>query len=267
MTQNSLLFVPGDRPDRFEKAAHSGAHAIVIDLEDAVHPDRKGAARQAATQWLAMGNPAIVRINAAGTPWHEEDLALIGLPALQALMLPKAEGAQSFALIEQTPCRSVIALVETAFGVWNILETASRVEVHRLAFGSIDFGLDTGAIDGSETLSYARSRLVLASAIAGLPGPIDGVSVALDDVTALARDVLAAKGAGFAGKLCIHPKQVAPVNQGFAPDVTELAWARRVVELVEHVTDSGALQLDGKMIDRPVIERARRLIETEGMRR
>mgnify|MGYP001459900455 CR=1 FL=1 len=258
--QSSFLFVPGDRPERFEKAAASGAHAIVIDLEDAVQPDRKGLAREAVRSWLSEGRPAVVRINGDGTEWHEDDLALLSLPSLQAVMVPKCERPDSLARIERAGGKAVIALVESAFGVWHALDIATAPNVIRLAFGSVDFGLDAGIDEDGEGMAYARSRLVLASAVAGLAAPIDGVTLALDDADRLRADVLAAKRLGLGGKLCIHPRQVEAVNAGFAPTEAQLAWARDVVEASNAAPGNGALRVKGQMIDRPVIERARRLL-------
>jgi citrate lyase subunit beta/citryl-CoA lyase len=153
----------------------------------------------------------------------------------------------------------VLPLLETALGVWNARVLAQAPRVERLAFGSVDFQLDTGISGDQEELLYARSRLVLASRIAGLLPPIDGVTMALNDMTRLREDVARARRLGFGGKLCIHPKQVETINRGFAPTESERAWARRVLEAVE-ASGAGALRLDGELIDRPVIERARSIL-------
>lgn len=258
--QNSFLFVPGDRPERFAKAAASGAHAVVLDLEDAVQPVAKPKARQAVRDWLEAGHAAVVRINGVGTEWHEADLELLTLPALQAVMLPKSEEPELLMGLQANSSKPLIALVESARGIWNARELAAAPNVTRLAFGSIDFGLDAGIEDEGTGMVYARSRLVLASTIAGLAPPIDGVTTALEDADRLAADIQAARGLGFGGKLCIHPKQVAAVNGGFAPSPTQIDWARQVIEAERTASGSGALRLNGQMIDRPVIERARRLL-------
>jgi len=134
--------------------------------------------------------------------------------------------------------------------------------VERLAFGSVDFQLDTGVSGDQEELLYARSRLVLASRVASLLPPLDGVTMALDDLARLRDDVARARRLGFGGKLCIHPRQVETINRGFAPSEAELNWARRVLQ-ISRTTGAGALQLDGELIDRPVIERARSLLAQE----
>jgi citrate lyase subunit beta / citryl-CoA lyase len=153
----------------------------------------------------------------------------------------------------------VLPLLETALGVRNAGTLAQARWVERLAFGSVDFQLDTGIAGEQEELLYARSRLVLASRVASILPPVDGVTMALDDLTRLQDDVARARRLGFGGKLCIHPKQVEMINRGFAPTDAEWAWARRVLEAVE-ATEAGALQLDGELIDRPVIECARPIL-------
>ena len=152
--------------------------------------------------------------------------------------------------------------METALGIWNAGELAQAPLVERLAFGAVDFMLDTGISGEQEELLYARSRLVLASRVASILPPVDGVTMALDDLTRLQEDVVRARRLGFGGKLCIHPKQVETINQGFVSTEAELAWARRVLEAADS-TGVGALRLDGELIDRPVIERARSIL-TQG---
>jgi len=258
----SLLFVPGDRPERFDRAVASGAGAAVIDLEDAVQPDDKAAARANIAAWLQQGGKAVARINAIGTPWHGDDLGLLANPGIIAVMLPMVEDANALRAFIATLPRPlpVIALIETARGLWDLGELVAVRGLTRLGFGSIDFQLDTGIEDEDEGLLYARSRVVLASAMAGLEPPLDGVSVDLDDMSGLERDTARARGLGFGGKLCIHPAQVEVVNRGFAASDEELDWARRVVDAAKGA--KGAIRLDGKLIDAPVVSRALRLLET-----
>ena len=261
MIRRSYLFVPGNRPDRFEKAWQSGADAVILDLEDAVQSTHKDLAREAVAAWLSPAHPVYLRINGTSTLWFEQDLEVVGLPGVLGVILPKAERPEQVALLAArlTNEARVLPLVETALGVWNARVLAEAPRVERLAFGSVDFQLDTGASGDQEGLLYARSRLVLASRVASLLPPIDGVTMALDDLTRLRDDVARARHLGFGGKLCIHPKQVETINRGFAPSEAELGWARRVLQ-VARTTGAGALQLDGELIDRPVIERARSLL-------
>src|SRR2546422_6031709 len=261
MICRTYLFVPGNRPDRFEKARQSGADAVILDLEDAVQSAHKDLAREAVAAWLQPARPVYVRINGMGTPWFERDIEVVSLPGVLGIVLPKAEHPEQIAQVAArlTNEARVLPLVETALGVWNARVLAQAPRVERLAFGSVDFQLDTGVSGDQEELLYARSRLVLASRVASLLPPVDGVTMALDDLTRLRDDVVRARRFGFGGKLCIHPKQVETINRGFAPSEVELGWARRVLQVTE-TTGAGALQLDGELIDRPVIERARSLL-------
>ncbi len=262
VTDRSYLFVPGNRPDRFAAACSAGADVVLIDVEDAVAPDAKADARQAATAWLGGGSGAWLRINGADTPSFLEDLALLTLPGLGGVMLAKAEEPDAIATIHRAaPSLPVIPLLESARGLWNVMALASAPGVIRLAFGSVDFQLDLG-IDGErDALLMARSQLVLASRVAGLLPPVDGVTMSLDDPEALARDVAYARHLGFGGKLCVHPRQVALINEGFQPSAAEVQWARSVIAAAAESGDN-ACRLDGKLVDRPVIDRARAILQT-----
>ena len=257
---HSFLFVPGDRPERFAKAQAAGAHAVILDLEDAVAPHAKDAAREACIGWLASGRQALLRINGADTRWHADDLALLRLKGLRGVMLPKAEDPVAVAAIAALLPHDalLVPLLETSEGIWNAREIARVPGVHRLAFGSVDFQLDAGIKGDDDALLYARSRLVLASRIGRLVSPLDGVTLAIGDAAALAADVARARRLGFGGKLCIHPSQVGAVNEGFVPAAHELHWAAEVVAAA--IKQNGAFVLRGKMVDRPVIERAHRLL-------
>ena len=265
MTERSLLFVPGIRPDRFEAAWNAGADGVILDLEDAVPADRKAAARQAVVSWMSADKPVFVRVNGTGTGEFVDDAAAVARPGLAGVLLPKAERAEEVAaLAGRLPeTARVIPIVETAAGVWNVLALASAPRVHRLAFGSLDLQRDTG-IEGEDIeLLYARSRIVLASRVAGIHRPLDGVTTAMDDDARLAADVDRARRLGFGGKLCIHPRQVPAVNLGFAPAEAEIAWARKVLRTAGS-SGEGAFRLDGEMVDRPVIERAKAILERAG---
>jgi citrate lyase subunit beta/citryl-CoA lyase len=261
MVNRSYLFVPGNRPDRFEKARRSGADAVILDLEDAVQSTQKDQAREAVAAWLSLEHDAYVRINGMGTPWFERDLEVVGMPGVLGVVLPKTEQPEQIAQVAAclTDQTRVLPLIETAYGVWNVLALAQAPRVERLAFGSIDFQLGMGISGGHEELLYARSRLVLASHVAGILPPLDGVTATLGDLARLRSDVEHARRLGFGGKLCLHPKQLEPVRRGFEPTASEIAWARRVLEAAE-AADVGALQLDGQMVDRPVIVRARAIL-------
>jgi len=262
MTERSLLFVPGIRPDRFDKAWNSGADGVILDLEDAVPSGRKAEARRAVVSWMSADRPVFVRINGAGTGEFGVDVAAIARPGLAGVLLPKAERVEEIAALSGGLAETtrIIPIVETAVGVWNVMALASAPGVHRLAFGSLDFRLDAG-IEGEDIeLLYARSRIVLASRAAGILRPLDGVTASMEDDARLAADVVRARRLGFGGKLCIHPRQVHAVHRGFAPTEAEVAWARKVIEAVG-ASGEGAFRLDGEMVDRPVIERAKAIIE------
>jgi citrate lyase subunit beta/citryl-CoA lyase len=246
----SYLFVPGNRPERFAKAYSSGADAVIIDLEDAVPPNEKLAARANAAAWVSPEHPVFIRINGA------DDLAVCGLPGVAGIVLPKAERVEDIRQID----KPVLPIIETARGFWNVSALAQAPNVQRLMFGSIDFQLDMGIHGEGEELLYFRSQLVLVSRIASLPAPVDGVTTAFDSPDAARADTQRARRLGFGGKLCIHPRQVPIVNQCFGPTREEEAWARRVVEATA-TAGGAAISLDGEMIDRPVLARALELLK------
>ncbi|MFG3153337.1 HpcH/HpaI aldolase/citrate lyase family protein [Streptomyces sp. NPDC048219] len=256
-TARTLLFVPGNRPDRFDKAARSGADLVVVDLEDAVAPEDKEEARQAAADWPGLGGRTVVRVNPPGTAWFEADLATAaghGCP----VMVPKAEDpAVLGGIAARTDGRcALIPLVETALGVERALEVCSVPGVVRVAFGNVDLAAQLGvAHDDTLALAHARSRVVLASAAAGIDPPVDGVTTAVRDPAVLRADTAHARRMGFAGKLCVHPAQIGPVADGFAPTDDEIRWARTVLDAGASVT-----AVDGHMVDRPVLERARGIV-------
>jgi citrate lyase subunit beta / citryl-CoA lyase len=260
----TYLFVPGDRPERFAKALAGGADAVVLDLEDAVAAAAKDAARAAVAEWLTHADPAerartSVRINDTASPEHAADLA--ALAGLSAVMLPKAETPEQVAAVRAAlgPV-AVLALVETARGVEQAAAVAAAEGVTRLVFGTLDLALDLD-LEIDETpdgLGYAAGRLAVASRMAGLPGPVAGVTPQLDDPARLLADLAWSRRHGFAAKLCIHPAQVEPIHTALAPDAAALDWARRVLA-AERATP-GAARLDGRMIDRPVVRQAHRTL-------
>jgi len=261
----SYLFVPGNRPDRFDKACSAGAHAVIVDLEDAVPPGKKAAARQAVAAWLNPGQPVFVRINGADTVWFSEDLELCQGPGISGVVLPKTGSVEDIQSLEQwlSPSSAVLPLIETAQGFWNALAIARLPRVKRLIFGPIDFQLDLGILGDRDELLYFQSQLVLVSRLAGIQPPVDGVSTAIEDAGRLRADATRARSLGFGGKLCIHPKQVPIVNACFVPRPEEIAWARRVVE-ADARSGGAPVSLDGQMVDRPVVLKAQRiLMETQ----
>lgn len=249
------LFVPGDRPERFVKAAATDADAVIIDLEDAVAVDGKDEAR-AALKRDFTAKPVLVRVNGLGTPWHERDIAALRGHGFSAVVLPKAEFGPEFQALCAELDLPVIALIESVRGLADARRIATTRNVARIAFGSIDFSADLGCAHTREALLLARSELVVASRLAGLPQPIDGVTTAIDDVPLIASDARHARDLGFSGKLCIHPRQIAAIQAGFAPDETEVLWARKVL-----ASGDGAVAIDGAMVDEPVRIRARSILK------
>ncbi|CAG2362070.1 MULTISPECIES: HpcH/HpaI aldolase/citrate lyase family protein [Burkholderia cepacia complex] len=264
----SFLFVPGNRPERFAKAVAAGADAVIVDLEDAVADAEKATARahvaDAARTFLASPVRVLLRINGAGTPWFDDDLSLAASEGIDGVVLPKAENTAALAAVAAATAKPAWPIIESATGVWNAREVARMPGVERLIFGSVDFELDLDCDGSWDALLHARSCIVLASRVAGIQSPVDGVTVAIDDEQQLAMDSSKARSLGFGGKLCIHPRQVAAVNAAFSPSADEIAKARRIVDAYERAA-GGAVSVDGRMVDLPVLLKARRIVGlTEG---
>jgi len=252
-----FLFVPGDRPDRFGKAAAAGPDAVLFDLEDAVAPTAKDVAREQVRRWLASEGQGVVRINGVGTPWHEADLAMAAERGV-AVVLPKAEDPDAVATVAAAlPGTGVIPLIETATGVLAAPAVSAVAGVVRTAFGNVDLAAQLGVDPGDHlALQLARQTLVLAAVAAGIGAPVDGVTTAVHDEGALLGDLRHAVRLGFAGKLCVHPRQVRPARLALHPDPEQVDWAQKVVASAQQ---SVAL-LDGQMIDKPVVDRALALL-------
>jgi citrate lyase subunit beta/citryl-CoA lyase len=256
-TARSLLFVPAHRPDRFAKAASAGADAVIIDLEDAVSPQDKVQARDNAAAWLGQGHNAVIRINPPGTLWFDADLDM-ATRHRAPIMVPKSENPAVLAALARRTAGTclLMLLIETAAGVERALGVCATPGAVRVAFGNADFSGQLGiAHDDHLALAYARSRLVSASAAVGLCPPIDGVTTCVADMNALTADIVHARRLGFTGKLCIHPAQTAAVTAHFTPTEYEQKWARAVV-----AADGSVTVVDGEMVDKPLVERARRIL-------
>ena len=268
---NNFLFVPGTRPERFIKALDSGANAVVLDLEDAVPEEDKELARNAIrTAWPTFSaeqkNRLVIRSNSPGSKFYAADLILAQELNVACILIPKSESQDEIngaALI--LPNTAIIPMIETAIGLDQLREIANSNQVIRLALGNLDLQADLGMIcDQDETqLQTARYQIVLASRLAQIAPPIDGVTPSTDDVERINRDAKRAKAMGFGGKLCIHPKQVSIVKSAFMPSQDELAWAQRVID-ADKASKGGAVKLDGRMIDRPVVLLAQRTLALAG---
>jgi citrate lyase subunit beta/citryl-CoA lyase len=267
----SLLFVPANDAHRRGRAWTSGADAVILDLEDGVAPAAKDGARAGLAAALAQRTPgprAVVRINAIDTAEGERDLhALDGL-GVDAVVVPKADpGTIAGAAALGVP---VIALVESATGVLQAEAIAREPCVTRLMFGPIDLAAELGAEPGpdGDELLFARSRLVLASAAAGLEGPIDGPHLDIHDPDQLRAETHRARRLGFTGKVAIHPGQLATIAEVLAPSAADVAWARAVAGAYEAgiAEGAGVVALDGRMIDIPVARRAYAILQRSGGR-
>lgn len=280
----TALFVPGNRPDRVDKAVNSGADAVIIDLEDAVafaekeetrlkvrekvfeHPDRK----------------ILVRVNALNTPFFHGDLEEVIVGDLAGIIVPKVERVEDIHEIHKrllnverekglTPGSvSIVPLIESAMAVQNIFQIVSGEtdppRICTVALGAADYTLDLGIemTRQGEELTYPRSRIAIACRAAGVDPPLDTpFMIDLKDLEALKVDAKRAKQLGFQGKLCIHPNQIEPCHAVFSPTKEEVSYAERVVQAFEEAETKGiaAIQLDGKFIDYPVVERSRRILK------
>ncbi|WP_343590374.1 CoA ester lyase [Paracidovorax wautersii] len=268
-TARSLLFVPADRPERLPKALASGAHAVIVDLEDAVAPAARPAARTALAAAWSQVPPAdrcrvAVRVNGMATQDHAEDLALaqrLAGDGLEALVVPKAEPGPALGALADRLGVALLPLIETAEGAAQLDAIAAAPGVLRLALGHIDLQADLGMACGPDEAELAPLRwsLVLASRRAGLPPPVDGVTTAVGDAERLAADTARARRFGFGGKLCIHPAQLAGVHAAFAPSAAQLDWARRVQQASAQA-QGGVCTVDGTMVDAPVLALAQRIL-------
>lgn len=268
----TYLFVPGTHPDRFEKALNSGADNVIIDLEDAVSAEDKG---QALENTLAaieqkLSRPVFVRVNAIDSPWfgdNVQSLAELALPetsSLKGIVLPMVEDAASLESLRVLfPERiQVIGLIETAQGVHDAAKIATAKGLTRLALGAVDLSQDLGADNDSTIIDFAYAHVVIASRLSRIMAPLASPPLGFRDPDAIERNARRLRGMGLGGHLCIHPAQVAPIHAGFEPSAQEIEWATRVIDSV-----GGAVQVGGEMVDKPVREKAARILAEAGRRR
>jgi len=268
---SNFLFVPGTRPERFIKALDSVANGVVLDLEDAVAEEDKETARNAIrTAWPSFSveqkKRLVIRTNAPGTQFYSADLILTQELNVGCLLIPKSESADQInGAALALPNTAIIPMIETAIGLDRLREISNANQVLRLALGNLDLQADLGMMcDPQETeLQTARYQIVLASRLAQIAPPVDGVTPSTDDLPRITDDAERAKRMGFGAKLCIHPKQVAIVKAAFMPTEEEIQWAQRVIE-ADHASKGGAVKLDGRMIDRPVVLLAQRTLALAG---
>ncbi len=280
----TALFVPGNRPDRVDKAVKTSADAVIIDLEDAVALTEKEASRSKVRDKILehAERKIIVRVNSLDSPFFQGDLTEVITGNLACLMVPKVESAAHVREINENLLKvekekgivegsvSIIPLIESAGAVQNIFQIVTEKtepsRIYCVAFGSADYTLDMGieiTREGTE-LSYPRSRIAVASRAARIEPPLDTpFMMDLKDMEALKIDAGRAKQLGFQGKLCIHPNQIEPCHAIFSPTKEEILYAERVVQVFEEAEKEGSavILLDGKFIDYPVAERARRILK------
>jgi citrate lyase subunit beta/citryl-CoA lyase len=276
-----MLFLPGNNPNMLINGVSLGADAIIFDLEDAVSPDEKDAARilvQHALETLTFGTCGIIiRINSLDTPFWEKDVEALAPLAPDIIMPPKVSGAPYIyalsAKIGEVEKKAgvhkkilLMPLIETALGLENSFAIAScNARVTALFLGAEDLTADLRAPrtrEGGE-IAYARSRIVCAARAAGVDA-LDTPFTDVNDLEGLRRDTLLARSLGFTGKGVISPRHVDVVNEVFSPGENEIAYARRVIEAMEEAgkQGKGAVSLDGKMIDPPIVERAKTVLQT-----
>jgi citrate lyase subunit beta/citryl-CoA lyase len=258
----SVLFVPGNRPELAEKAGRSGASVVVLDLEDAVPPQGKEAARGLvgeAVRALQGVVPVAVRVNPPRTPWHDDDVA--ALPdGLLAVVVPKLESAAQLDEVgAAVGGRAVMAGLETVRGVADAREVL-RPHVVSCYFGADDYVVDLGGVrtERNEEVAWARSWVAVCARIAGVAA-IDMVTLHYGDGDRFGREATSARALGYAGKLCIHPSQVPLANRAFSPEAGEVAWAQRVLEAFEEAGGT-TIGFEGEMVDEVVAARARAIL-------
>ncbi|UFS61187.1 HpcH/HpaI aldolase/citrate lyase family protein [Subtercola endophyticus] len=263
----SFLFVPGDDDRKLAKAASAKADALIIDLEDAVAPENKVAARRRVLDYIesyAGSAQLVVRINAAGTPFFVDDIEAIAESKAAAVMLPKASDASLRELAALSPNTQVVALIETALGVEQAFSIASHRQVVRLMLGSADLAAELGITLSSNEIDmqYPRARVAFASAAALREAPIDVVHLAVSDAEALLESSRRGKALGFTAKACIHPAQIDVVNRVFSPSADEVNDALGVVEAYTDAQQSGlaVTAYNGKLVDLPVVLQAQRIL-------
>lgn len=272
MTPRSWLFVPADSERKIARALESDADAIIFDLEDSVVPDKKKAAREILKNLPKRSNGPQwwVRVNPIGSKFHKDDLGLIRSAYVHGIVLPKAEtGDDVTQLAHRTGAIPIHAIVtETAaslFGLLTYRDPASPLVA--MSWGAEDLSAALGASskydsNGELSFTYRLARsLCLAGAVAAGVQPVDGVFADFRDVEGLRTEAEAARREGFTGKLAIHPVQVAVINAAFTPSADDVRHAEAIVAAFEAQPDAGVLSVDGKMVDRPHLVQARRVLE------
>ena len=272
----SVLFAPAVRPDFLQRLPERGADFVVFDCEDATPPQSKQEARAnvraLAPDLTARGARVFVRINAPATQWFAEDIARGLCPEVEGILVPKLDRIEDIDRLEALLSAAgrddllVVAGIETALGVADARSLLAHRRIGVAYFGAEDYIGDLGGLRTAENkeVEFARASLVLAARLAGVPA-LDQAVVDFRNAERFEREVREARALGYAGKLCIHPGQVALANAGFSPSEQECARARRLIAAFEKAVESGvaALEFEGQMIDEPVVAQARRILAAE----
>jgi citrate lyase subunit beta/citryl-CoA lyase len=257
------LYVPADRADRVGKAIVSGAHAVIVDLEDAVAPAAKNDARAGLGDVLRerASVRVYVRVNALETPWADDDLAAVAGLTIDGVVLPKVESVE----LPEVGALELYCLLETALGVERAFEIASRPRVAGIGLGEADLRAQTGA--GDAGLDWARGRVINAARAARLPRPPQSVYPDIADLDGLAASCARGRELGFFGRTAIHPKQLPVIERAYLPTVRDVEEAREIVAAA--VGDEGAFALAGRLVDAPIVAAAQQtvaLAERYGLR-
>ncbi len=262
----SALFVPANRPDRFAKALAAGADAVIIDLEDTIAPGDKALARDNIADFAAknLNEKFWVRINDGTTKWFDDDLSMCrSLASVAGIVLPKTSVADHVYSVSGAG-KPLIPVIESATGLYALDKIAAANGVVRLSFGILDILVELGArphTKGAYTIQdQMRFQILTASSAHGLARPLDSVYSEFNNLEGFAATVSYARDMGFGGVLCIHPSQIPVAHYVFQAQAQELDWARRVVEFADK-TGEYLFRLDGRMVDLPLIERARRILQ------
>lgn len=264
----TYLYVPGTKPDRFDKALASGADAVVLDLEDAVALQDKDSARSTVAEWVAAVQPGGIEIWVRVNPGalQEDDIRAVAHPTLTGFWLPKVGSADEVTavdtlLAEVCPQAEVSPMIETGAGVFEALSIARAPRVRFLQIGEVDLAVDLGvdAEADDSALLFARSQVVAASAAAGVQAPLAAVSRNFRDVEAFTADCRHLARLGFVGRACIHPAQVTAARDVWSPSDDDVRKAREILAALE--VDGAGVDADGYLIDEAVAKRARRVLE------
>ncbi|MBY3794552.1 CoA ester lyase [Rhodococcus fascians] len=267
----TYLYVPGDVPERFDKALASGTDAVVLDLEDAVTAANKDHARATVAEWVASCDPGDVQIwvRVNPGPLQEDDIRAVLHPNLTGIWLPKVSSAREIEQADALLGASggvVSPLIETAAGVFAALEIARAPRVKFLQIGEVDLAADLGVDGSAESLSFVRAQVVAASVAAGIDPPPAAVSRNFRDADAFEADTRTLAGLGFVGRACIHPAQLAPVRTVFVPSEDEVREAEEMLADLERATSGVAVDSKGFLIDEAVARTARRVVERAASR-